>query len=221
MSAFFSPVLPVLLLLMALAVALLGPLFVRSEPDPDRARAMAMAAGAMIQAARYAVRGRIPSARRDSTVRAVLNINPCCLEQAFNGPGGVAWGVRRYLGLATKQFREPQDEPVLQELERFMRLARRLRRHPTLEPALRRDLQRIGTLHPDERTPALVQTMNRVAAELGEHEHVAGDRALAWFYGLRVAWLWRSLGGWHSPASHVPRAVNRAALDIIRKASSH
>lgn len=207
-----------LLFVFALAfIALLLFLVYHAEPEPDQAREMAMAAGAMMQAAYFAVRGRIPGRRRESTIRAVLNLNPRSAEQALNGPVSVAWGVRRFLDLAGKPFAEPHDEAVLREMNRFVRLARRLRRHPLLESALNRDLERIGTLRAEERGAALAYTMSHLAHELGEHEDAQGDRALAWFYGLRVAWLWRSLGGWRSPLAYVPRAVSRAAAEVIRE----
>lgn len=217
MLAAASPSAELFFLFASFFIALLLTLALQGELDPERARAMAMAAGAMTQAACYAARGRIPAGRVDATVRAVLNLNPRGVEQALNGAGSVAWGLRRFLRLAAKPFAEPYDEPVLYEMNRFIRLARRLRRDPLLESGLSRDLLRIGALSTDQRRPALAHAMNRLARALGEKEGVEGDRALAWLYGLRAAWLWRSLGGWRSPLAYVPKAITRAAVQAVNE----
>ena len=217
MLASVSPSAQLFFLFASFFIALLLTLALQGELDPERARAMAMAAGAMTQAACYAARGRIPTARVDATVRAVLNLNPRGAEHALNGAGSVAWGLRRFLRLAAKPFAEPCDEPVLYEMNRFIRLARRLRRDPRLESGFSRDLQRIGALSFEQRRPALAHAMNRLAQALGEGEGVEGDRALAWLYGLRAAWLWRSLGGWRSPLAYVPRAITRAAVQVVNE----
>lgn len=219
MFASLSPSAQVFFIIVPVFVAILAALGRHPHIEPEHARALAMAAGAMTQAARYAVRGKIPSARRAATIGAVLNVTPRSLEQAFNGSRGVAWGMRQFLNLTSKQFSEPRDEPVLRELNRFVRLARRLHRRPPLESALRRELERIGTLDACEHDASLQATMGWLVHQLGEREDAKGDRALAWMYGLRVAWLWRSLGGRRSPVCYVPRAVTRAAHSAIHDVS--
>lgn len=191
----------------------------RGPADPGHAREMAMAAGALVQAGWFAAGGHIPCSRREAVVRSILTRAPHTVSEAVCGPRSVRPGLKTFLHFAHNTFAEPAEMPMLLEMRRFLRMASRLRRRQELLECLADGLRQATRLEREDAVGRLAALMTDLAAALGEREAAAGDRAIAWLYGLRAAWLWQSLGGRGIPTAYAPPHLCRAASQLLKESA--
>ncbi|OBS10239.1 hypothetical protein [Acidihalobacter prosperus] len=208
--------LPGRLLIAALSLGLLGGLHgARGRRRDDEAmRDRALAVAAMVQAAGYAREG-LPRSVRPRIVTVVLRLDAASTEFALGGRRALASGLSDFLRLATLDVADYAQAPLLDQVHRYVRIARRLRRRRRLRLEMALELRRIAGLAngPDgEALDRLARRLlpRRVLGDLGGH-----DAALIWLYGLRAAWSWCEAGGGRSPFGFVPRDLILAARELL------
>ncbi|AOV17798.1 hypothetical protein BJI67_12730 [Acidihalobacter aeolianus] len=182
--------------------------------DKQDMRDCALAVAAMVQAARYARRGRVNERMRHRLVAGILRLNAGSVEYALGGRVALSPGLREFLSLAALDVADHAQTSVLDAVHRYVRTARRLRRRRQTRRLMFEALYRIrgAAVTEPARREALIMLARRLQPGRGSLE---GDMALVWLYGLRAAWLWCDAGGGPSPFGFVPRALTAAARELL------
>ncbi|MFW6094613.1 MAG: lysogenization protein HflD [Pseudomonadota bacterium] len=179
-------------------------------PAPERPDYAALALAGVVQAAalvhRAAQGETLPDAARRALLRTVPTHHAGEFEEIFPNPADFRLGAQ----LATEALSgKPRAPEILRYTLQLIELARMLGGVPQVVEKLGRLLDRVHPTEPDE--PELGRIYQQTVSTLGKRIQVTGDpgvlrqeetadriRALL-LSGVRLAWLWRQLGGrrWH------------------------
>lgn len=195
----------------------------RHRPNDDECD-RALCAAAMVQAAWYDIRCRMPDTLREEAVRSILRFDAVSVENTLGGRHSLQFGLRGYLRLAELFVAGYRDTLVLNTISDYLHAARRLRgrryevQRSSLFDALR-EAQLLADKELQSRLAELARSLP-VRPRTRQRTFSSDDSALIWLYGIRAAWLWYEIGGGYSPFFPVSRRRLAAIRMLLLKPES-